>query len=206
MRSRERQHWSASMAPPDPLDDLHDRPLPIDEIARGRVLYRSHRVELDAIYYSYGNRSNRFDSPTGEYGVCYLATAIEGAFAETFLRDVKSRFLSADDLRGRAVAEIDIPRGLRLARLHSDGLGLMGTTAATSAGSMDSAQRWSQAIFRHPDGVDGIAYAVRHDNACIGVALFHRPDIELTVLRSTPWLRHPSMGSLLRRYRIGIAF
>src|SRR5262245_36560552 len=87
-RSWWQRRLTANMAPPDrgplPPPDFANRELPIETITAGTRLVRIHRNDLRPLFFG-STGSNRFDDPAKRYGVCYLATTLEGAFAETCL-------------------------------------------------------------------------------------------------------------------------
>lgn len=183
-----------------PPDDFDDRPLPIEIIASGAVLYRSHRAEHDPIYFSIGHTLNRFDDPVGEFGVCYCSKSPQGAFAETFLRQRTGGFVDPNELGIRALATLEVlAPDLRLVPCYGAGLTKLGATAAVTAGSVAAAQQWASAIHHHPNAPDGVLYRVRHDNDQIGVALFERSASSLGWLQSELW-RHIDLDAICKRY------
>lgn len=197
------------MAPPSPgplpPPDFATRELPLEEIASGARLVRIHRSDLGPLFFG-STGGNRFDDPTKTYGVCYLATTLEGAFAETCLRSVGARFVSMSFLEARSFSEVEVTATLRLVSLHGPGLAQIGATGAVTSGPHAVAQRWSRAIHDHPTVPDGIAYRSNHDNGEICVALFEHVGDRLAPA-GTP---HPMtidrdrLAGLLARYKVGL--
>jgi hypothetical protein len=87
---------------------------------------------------------NRFDDPRGEYGVCYAARSLEGAFAETCLRAVGATLLSLQYLTSRSATMLTAIAELHLVQMHGPGLSRLGATAAVSSGTYDGSQPWSR--------------------------------------------------------------
>lgn len=194
------------MAPPSPLPptDLVSRDLPIEIIDAGTRLIRIHRNGFGPIFFG-ATGGNRFDDPTRTYGVCYLATTIEGAFAETCLRAVGARFIAITFLDERFFAEIEVTAPLRLVSIHGPGLTKLGATGAVTSGPHAVAQLWSRAIYDHPSSPDGIAYRANHDNGELCVALFDRAGAHLTEAGSEPIMNNRvRLAALLARYQVGL--
>ena len=86
---------------PLPPTDLPSRKLPLVTV-KG-PLYRIHRT----VHYwrHFGkNASERFDDPMKQYGVLYVSTQTEAAFAEVFLRTLSLMVVDEVDLRSRSLA------------------------------------------------------------------------------------------------------
>ena len=162
-------HRPGSVPPPD----LAARDLPIEVATAGTSFFRIHRASLDAVHFGTSG-DNRFDDPERRYGVCYAARSLEGAFAETCLREVGARLVPLARLAGRSVTMLRVEGDLRLVELHGPGLARLGATAAVSSGTYDVSQPWSRALHGHPANVDGIVYRSNHDNGELCVALFER--------------------------------
>lgn len=198
----------ASMAQPDPHPlppaDLASRTLPIEMVAAGTALYRIHRSDLGAVYFGKAGHS-RFDDPQGDFGVCYLAATLEGAFAETCLRAVGATILSWAFLAERSVTTIAAIHPLRLVSLHGPGLAAIGATSAISGGLHGPAQAWSRALHDHPHAPDGLSYRANHDNGEHCIALFERCGDALATTRTEPLISdRQRLGGLLTRYHVGL--
>jgi hypothetical protein len=196
------------MAPPspDPLPppDFASRELPLETIPDGARLTRIHRSELGPLFFG-STGGNRFDDPAKSYGVCYLSTTLEGAFAETCLRSVGARFVALTFLEARSFSEIEVTAPLRLVSLHGPGLAQIGATGAVTSGRHVVAQQWSRAIHDHPAAPDGIAYRSNHDNGEICVALFEHAGDRLAPGNSQPMtIDRIRLAELLARYKVGL--
>jgi hypothetical protein len=173
---------------PEPPSDLHMRALPV--IAQGGSLFRTH-LRGDAPFYFGRTGRNRFDDPRGEYAVLYAARDAFGAFIETFGQVTGRRTVGVGDLKSRYLTEFFPTTPLILLDLVSSGcLARIGADSRLFAGSRAVAQRWSRAIYEHPDrqGVHGILYPARHNHTRAAVAVFNRSGVpRLEVIRSIPW-------------------
>ena len=82
-----------------------------------------------------------------------------------------------------------------------------GLDSRLSSGDYRIAQHWSEAIYQHPDNVDGIIYPSRHDPKQQAVALFDRAETLLSV-RSCGTLRdylgENAFFTLLDNYRVAL--
>jgi hypothetical protein len=74
-------------------------------------------------------------------------------------------------LNQRNLFAIDSQRELVFADLTGNGLVKIGADARLSSGSYGAARQWAQAIYEHPQLVDGIRYRSRHDDDryCYGI-------------------------------------
>lgn len=189
---------------PLPPADFSTRSLPTEAIAAGAKLVRIHRSDLGPLFYG-ASAQNRFDDPARAYGVGYFSTSVEGAFAETCLRDLGVRFLQLSFLDARSFATIAVRRPLQLVSLHGAGLAKLGATAAVSSGLHPIAREWSRAIHNHPAQPDGIMYRSNHDNGELCIALFERAGARLGGVESQPIMRdRQRLAALLARYKIGL--
>lgn len=189
---------------PLPTTDFADRDLPIETVAAGVQLIRLHHSDLGPVFFG-TTGGNRFDDPRKEFGICYLATSIEGAFAETCLRAVGARFVALSYLEARSFCEIEVLSPLRLVSLHGPGLARLGATGVVSSGPHDIAQQWSRAIHDHPSLPNGIAYRSNHDNGEFCVALFERAAAHIEP--GTPeaiLMNRDRLARLLDRYKVGL--
>lgn len=128
----------------------------------GHSLFRIHRGVHDPLYFS-ASDSGRWDPPVfarTEYGTCYLAESVLGAYLEVFARTVPIR---ESQINERLVSEIQVTRSLRLADLTSAALaGRVGPIPELSVGpSYTEAQQLSARL--RDAGFDGVRYHARHD-------------------------------------------
>jgi RES domain len=197
-------------SPPPPPSWLKTSSLPILELPKATSVVRVHRTEYDPVFFSPGSGNapiGRFDSPSGAFGVLYLAQALEGAFAETILRNPQRRLADLSEITTRAASVLGVSRAIRLVKMFGAGLQSLGTDNAVSTGPYVSSGAWADALFAHPDAPDGIAYTSRHDSEQLCIALFSRPGIQLELLSGPTQLSDvlADVASILRRYGKGIA-
>jgi hypothetical protein len=121
------------------------------------------------------SKTGRFNSPDRSFGVLYAAKRINGAFAETFLREVGRTPLPSDLVMKKGLVRLRSRRALRLANLYGPGLARLGATSEVSSVlPYESSQAWAAALHNHPCKCDGIAYRSRLDDDEICYALFER--------------------------------
>jgi hypothetical protein len=164
------------------------------ELIDPALLYRVSRHASGEPYFG-RSRGNRFDDPTWKradrFGTCYLGLDLTVAMAESLLHDVEpggGRFAVAlSEIEGRYVHRFHGP-ALRLANLTGTALLLLGGNGELS-GTTDYklTQRWSRAVFAHPDKVDGFLYMSRRVNDSLAVVLFERDgNAPLDLTAATP--------------------
>lgn len=151
----------------------------LETVPSGSEFVRIHQTKDAALWF--GPKPNnspayRFDAPRGQYRTLYGARRLEGAFAETILRQGR-RIIARDYVELRQWSVIRTLRELRLVQLYDYGLAWHGVTADICAGDdYASAQQFAAGLHgQHPD-LDGIAYRARHNNGEICYALFDRVD------------------------------
>lgn len=153
-----------------PPSALHGLGLPT--FKTNQTFVRIHRLEHDPAFWG-RTGNNRFDAPTGAYGVLYAAENFDGAFIETF-GDVSPKTVSVNSLTVRGAATVAPQRELQLVDLAGPGLSQLGLDARICTDDHALSQAWSQALWSHPSSLDGIWYAARHDAGQRSVALFDR--------------------------------
>jgi RES domain len=199
-----------SGSPPLPPGWLRTSRLPILELPALTSLVRIHRLKHQPVFFSPGDGKppvGRFDSPSGAFGVLYLAQSLEGSLAETVLRNPQRKLVDLPEITGRAISVLGPSRALRLAEMRGAGLQALGTDNAISTGPYAPCGAWADALHGHPDKPDGIAYVSRHDPDQLCIALFSRPDIQLDVLSGPTPLADllDYVAGTLRRYGKGLA-
>jgi len=173
-------------------------------------LARVHRLEHHPVFFSPGDgktQVGRFDSPSGAFGVLYLAQSLEGAFAETVLRNPQRRLIDLAEITARATSVLGLSWVVRLAEMRGPGLQALGTGNAVSTGPYAPSGAWADALYRHPDKPDGIAYPSRHNPDQLCTALFSQPSVELEVLSGPTALTEllDDVARMLRLYGKGLA-
>ena len=169
-------------------------------------MHRFYTESRDPLYFDTSTQG-RLNAPDARFGVLYTASAREGAFAETFLREPGRTLLPADLISRKAYVCFVVRRDLRLAKLFGNGLAGMGATAEVTHGGLpyDVPQRWSGALHDHPSGFDGIAYMARHDDEQQCQAVFGRAadafeEVVRIVDLDVDWFYE-----LLDHYEVGLA-
>lgn len=194
------------MSGPLPPADLNRRKPRILELPSGTGFHRFYRLIYEPIYFD-PSRLGRFNAPDGTYGVLYSAKTIEGAFAETFLRDAGRMLLAVDFVEERGHVTVHSARPLRFIELGGKGLAPLGATAEILHSGLpyDVPQAWSRALHDHPIGADGIAYRGRHDDHELCCAIFSRAagSISETVRRVI--LNADWFWELAEKYEVGLA-
>jgi hypothetical protein len=208
--SRTAEPSDAPGPPPLPPADLVHRNLPLHIVHASTRLARIHSTARDPLFFgpAPGSRPRgRWDSPAGEFGVCYLAEEAHVAFAETFLREPGATLIQTRDLAVRSLAEVEVGRDLRLVALHGAGLRRVGATAAVCTGPYAVSRAWALALHDHPAQPDGIRYRARHDDDGFAIALFDRAAYATILIRSTTLTAATHVGDLgawLDRYGMGL--
>jgi hypothetical protein len=189
---------------PDPPADLDQRDLLI--VDDPGPWFRVHRADRDPLFFG-ATGNNRFDAPAGEFGVCYLARDPYGAFIETFAWTTGIRVVTIAALAARSLARIETARSLRLVDLTGHGLARLGADERLSAGEHGPAQRWSRALWAHPDSPDGVLYRARHDPSRFSLAVYNRVRgvLRTTLLGSLIDPIHTELlAPILDHYRISL--
>lgn len=165
---------------PLPPENFNQINLPIS-LVPGRNYYRLNNSSFNsAIYFDKSGRG-RFDGSAQSYGICYVGENLEAAFIECFGRDLGVRFLSQEFIRTRNLFEIKSERALTLVDLFGSGLTKLGMDSrVTGGGNYILSRIWAEAIYNHPERVDGIRYYSRHDNTQLCCGLFDRTSDSLT--------------------------
>jgi hypothetical protein len=161
-------------APPTSLTQLR---LPIVEAAGPWI--RSHAAGRGPLFFD-RTGTNRFDAPTQQYGVLYLATDIQGAFIETFGRQLGVRYVTSARLAARSLTRVTASRPLRLVDLTGPGLAQIGADSRLATESYSLSQQWALAFHQHRDEPDGLLYRSRHDPSQLCAAIFDRAADALT--------------------------
>lgn len=185
--------------------------LPVAEVEAGKVLWRVHPREFDAVWFgpeSWDPPKYRFDAPSGEYRVCYLGGSLDVAVAETLLRTPGPRRVVAEaDLKARSASPVPVgAEPLRLAWFHGPGLQRLGIPADVAhSHPYDVCRRIALAIWAHADAVDGLRYRSRWDSDELCVALFDRAAGRLEAAgKARPLDDRALILPVLERYGAGI--
>ena len=176
---------------PPPPEDFNSLTLPVSTVSK-RDYYRLNNSSYDSAIYFDKSGDGRFDEPSLSYGICYVGESLEAAFIECFGRDLGIRFVSEELLRMRNLFVINNERELKLVNLFGSGLAQLGMDSrVTGGGDYELSRSWSEAIYNHPDRVDGIRYYSRHDNTRLCCGLFDR---------TSSVLKENNQGNLIDNY------
>lgn len=144
-------------------------------VKTGAILHRFYSAAYEPIFFDL-SEGGRLNAPGGGFGVLYLASTVNGAFAETFLRQPGRRLLPGDLIAAKAYVRVRATRKLTFIKLFGTGLAPIGATAEVTHGSLpyDAPQAWSAALHDHGVAADGTAYFARHDDTEVCFAVFDR--------------------------------
>jgi RES domain len=162
-----------------PEDPLIPHPLPpqdfntreLSTVSSQGTWYRLNAVEFSSSLYFDQTGKGRFDSPAQGYGILYVGADIYASWIECYGRTHGAKGVSELGLRQRDLYTIDSNRPLVFADLTGSSLVKMGADARLSSGAYTVARQWAQAIYEHPQRMDGVRYRSRHDDAryCYGI-------------------------------------
>src|SRR5690554_4856359 len=158
---------------PAPPANLNDRVLPI--VSFHDTLWRIYLNRYPTPLFFGKSISHRFDAPDGAFGVCYCAMDIPGAFVETFGHATGSNLVTFTALSARSLVEVDVENPLRLVDLTGPGLKKIGAdNGLTAGGDYTVSRAWSEALYNHPETIDGILYRARNDPDRLSIVVFER--------------------------------
>ena len=148
----------------------------------------------------------RFDGAKQSYGICYLGETIEAAFIECFGRELGIKFLTQEFIKSRNLFIINSERQLKLVDLFGSGLAKLGADKRLTGGDYDLSRQWAEAIYQHPERVDGIRYYSRHDDTQLCCGLFDRSIHQLQEKNTGNLIESDAnrLANILNRYDFGI--
>jgi hypothetical protein len=189
---------------PEPPSDIETRPLPLEILSAGTVLFRIHSSVNNPKFFG-RSKTWRFDSPDESYGTLYLGMSAEACFAETLLRGL-SGFVARSELEIRSLCRFTAVRELRLVRVHGPHIAMLAATAGVAANpDYGLCQRWSRALHSHRQRPDGIIYKSNYDNDELVSVLFDRAHDAIDRGSSSPIMSDVQLlGRILNRYRASI--
>jgi hypothetical protein len=155
---------------PLPPDNFQSKLLPIKEYSQS--WYRLNPVDFDSAIYFDRSGKGRFDSGKSDYGILYGGQNERGAFIETFGRNLGIRTVSQIALQQRNLFEITSDRPMKIVDIWGANLSKLGMDSRISSGDYEVSRAWANAIYQHPQKVDGICYHSRHDDTEICCGLF----------------------------------
>lgn len=116
------------MSGPLPPADLDRRSPELVTLPAGEAFHRFYTAKWNPVFFD-SSREGRFNAPDTSYGVLYAAKGVDGAFAETFLRNPGRTLIDDMLLRRKAYVRLSSSRALTLIRLAGPGLARLGATA-----------------------------------------------------------------------------
>lgn len=191
---------------PLPPDDFNQLSLPVS-IAKTRDYYRLNSSSFSTAIYFDKSGAGRFDEPQQSYGICYTGETLEAAFIESFGRELGVKFVSQELLRSRNLFLISNSKDLKLVNLFGSSLAKLGADSRLTGGDDYGMSRaWAEAIYHHPQQVDGIRYFSRHDNEQLCCGLFDRSQKVLSEVNQGNLLDKYSqkLGDILDRYQFSL--
>jgi hypothetical protein len=194
-----------------PHGDFAKGELPLSLEPAGSVWQRIYRAHHDDPL-GHAPGLSRFSDLTGtKFDVDYLGSTAKVAFAEAVLRDravgtMEPFLLTTGELNSYVCADIELAEPLNLVDLTGDGRPRIRTpTDVTGAMDQTLARVWSEVIFRHPAGADGVVYPLRL-NGERNIALYDRALGKLAV-RAAPRLieRRDELAAIIGDFNLAIA-
>ncbi len=153
-------------------------PFPTITLAGGSTIFRVHRVGKRPVFFGPRPGSppgSRFDAPGGQYRTLYAAERLDGAVAETLLREPAKRLIRLSDIADRAWVGLRVTRPLLLVKLMDEGLRWHGVDASISASAGYRKPRsLALSLYRSHPVLDGIAYRSRHSSGFVCFSIFDR--------------------------------
>jgi len=114
-------------------------------------------------------------------------------------------YLDEQTVDERCWGRVMSSRPLRLIDLTGKGLASIGADERLCAGEYVVSQRWSKAIWEHPEAPDGLYYRARHDPSQYSVALFDRADDAIAIdAEGSVGANAHLLARILRRYSIAL--
>jgi hypothetical protein len=186
--------------------------LPLDiRLLNPSILYRVSSHDSGEPHFG-RSRGNRFDDPVAKkadrFGTCYLGLNLTVAIAESLLHNAEpenGRFeVAVSEIDAHYVFRFSGPR-LRLANLTESLLLLNGNGEISGTTSYRLTQKWSRAVYDHPEQVDGFLYMSRRVNDSVAVVVFERdPQKPLALKPSIPvrLSAHPEFADSVHQLRL----
>lgn len=215
MRVDRQGSGSQPLPHPEPPTNLHQIALPMIEIGPdGSELYQCHGFKYGALSFN-PNNTGRFNAPNREFGVTYLSTTPEGAFAETILREGSVRYVrttwpvvDAGTLESHCLCQITLQSSTSIRLVDLTGpLTHLRADARLNTDTEDPRviQQWSLAFWNHPMRPDGVFFAARHDISRRSIALYNRAERKVSAPCNINLLRDQQvLTQLMTRYKVAL--
>lgn len=152
-------------------------------VPTGTTFWRVHSEDRDANAFNPIPRpataagtvveGGRFDSLDGSYAYLYAAGSVEGAFAESFARNLDytrsgPRPLPFSRIAKKIVSEITVSRDVNLVKCFADGAEQIGQDTwltTCDEGDYPVTREWAASVRRWWAGADGLAWKSRREPA-----------------------------------------
>lgn len=201
-------------APLWPPADLAKRKVSWRLVDPGKLyrITRTDRLSSEPFFGKSGG--NRFDAPTGQFGVCYAAKTVVVCFAETIIRSPATNTgynsggklpLSGKMLSDRVVMGFKSGKKLRLINFIGESQLRLGADSTVSAAA-DYAipQCWALALHDAHPKADGILYMSRHINTKTAAAIFERAQTKLSAGGHVDLMRHHEFPAIVKQFAISL--
>ena len=174
--------WEDQRKPP-PDGGIAGEPK-LEKLPCGTVLARIHRAVHGACEFNHELPTppggGRFDTCDIAYGHLYASNGLEGALAETIIRDVPladpgPRDVSLTRLRGRALSFVRLTRDLRLVSLHGPHPSAFGQGLWLSKCEREDyplTREWARALRERSPKAAGFVWRARHDEDALAYVLW----------------------------------
>jgi hypothetical protein len=168
---------------------------------------RIHKTRYSAIYFD-RSTLGRFNAPSNEFGILYLALDAHGAFVEMLGRQTGIKIVEWSELACRSLSHVSTSRPLSLVDLTGVGLAQLGADSRlTSDTDYSVPHQWALVMHKHPQLPDGILYRARHDPERQCAAIFGRAEdafSESSLGSLADAQNAVLLGDILDTYRYGL--
>ena len=160
------------MHPPNNFNDIQlDRLL----VTVDDDFYRLNDRNYPCSLYFDTSGKGRFDGKEQSYRILYTGSDVYAAFIECFGREPQEeRNISEALVKSRNLFKITSSQPLIFADITGEGLNIIGASLDSIYGEHIIARQWAEAIFLHPQQVDGIKYRSRLDPSKFNYGIFDR--------------------------------
>lgn len=186
--------------------------MPAEESLKcGTRLWRIHRADIDPAAFTFSSpgaySGGRFDPLDPEVGHLYAADTLQGAVAETILRDMPligagERIVPFARVAGRTVSILELQRDLRLVALHGPHAAVIGQglwLTKCDACDYPLTREWARALRTCAQERAGLVWRARFDEDRLSLVLYSdRAEDALQVVRTLPIDQGPGLEAVRR--------
>lgn len=163
-------------------------------IRKNTTWYRISEPGHPSPLYFCTDQSGRWNSPGGEFGVCYVAGTVEAAFAETFGRRImgshpvgKPKIMSEKKLASRHLYSITAQATLYVGEMYGKGLARLSLdNMINTTHNYTHVHPWSAWVHAHPKPLHGLRYQCCHLSDALCCGLFDHSEALLAVENQGP--------------------